>query len=495
MKHNEMNLLKVFQIVAMLFGSNILVSQNTPQDTILQKSVGPLSSKYEIISDDSIYEFSKIHLARLLGVRGSTGIEIDSVIEQFRANSITSSSKFAENLELLFSKNQQVAFLCYFYHKNELTKILFEPGKIVEVDKIRITETELIDLRENVINSMNISELTYNRYPQRRGIVSPNSNKPKPSFNSSVERATKILLTSSFDEKYRHLVVVPVFNIGAFPFHLLKPYRDSSFLIDKCSFTIAPSLLDLITIRLRILKDIDSPVTIKYNSNDDPNDNIPFDRLEEPFKYRYAFYRPLFICNPVYPVNHEYHFPDLPGARMEVDSVIGYCVDYTLLERAEATRENVLNLICQHDVVYFATHGISSQEKPMDGSYLVLSEPSPYLTASDIMKLRLRRDRHFPGMVILSACQTGLGMYMDAGIAGLARSFLISGSNHVITSLWNVDDEATAYLMTRFAYHLNVGEPHYYTPSEQLRLAILDTKKKYDNPALWASFSLFGIFY
>ena len=108
------------------------------------------------------------------------------------------------------------------------------------------------------------------------------------------------------------------------------------------------------------------------------------------------------------------------------------------------------------------------------------------------MDLRKTND-HFPEMVILSACQTGLGKSMEAGVAGLARSFLLAGSNHVIMSLWNVDDEATAYLMSRFILYLQ--RRNRFTPAEPLRLAILDTKKKFPHPSQWASFSLFGIDY
>jgi len=78
-------------------------------------------------------------------------------------------------------------------------------------------------------------------------------------------------------------------------------------------------------------------------------------------------------------------------------------------------------------------------------------------------------------------------------VAGLARSFMLEGSNHVIMRLWNVDDEATAYLMNRFLFHLQ--KPTRFMPAEPLRLALLDTKKKYPKPSQWAGFSLFGIDY
>ena len=87
----------------------------------------------------------------------------------------------------------------------------------------------------------------------------------------------------------------------------------------------------------------------------------------------------------------------------------------------------------------------------------------------------------------------GIGQIDEAGIAGLARSFLMAGANHVMMSLWNVDDDATAYLMNRFVYYLTV--PGLYLPAEPLRLATLDTREKFGSPSKWASFSVFGMVY
>ena len=206
----------------------------------------------------------------------------------------------------------------------------------------------------------------------------------------------------------------------------------------------------------------------------------------------------LFVCNPLYPKNTSFIFPDLPGAKKEIEASIRYANNYKLLEGAEATKEKVLKNIRNSDVVYFATHGMSSEENPKDNNYLVLSgEADPFLTTRDIMELRDKNNSGnyaFPQMVILSACQTGLGKSMEAGItAGIARSFLIAGASQVIMSLWSVDDESTAYLMSRFIFHLK--NKNQFSPSEPLRQAQLDTRKKYPNPIHWASFSVYGVDY
>ena len=57
-----------------------------------------------------------------------------------------------------------------------------------------------------------------------------------------------------------------------------------------------------------------------------------------------------------------------------------------------------------------------------------------FVQISFLMELRNKNalENNFPEMVILSACQTGLGRSMESGVAGLARSFLLAGMNNII---------------------------------------------------------------
>ena len=124
----------------------------------------------------------------------------------------------------------------------------------------------------------------------------------------------------------------------------------------------------------------------------------------------------------------------------------------------------------RYRIVHFATHGMIDARRPALSS-LVLSlvdeRGAPidgYLRMADIYNRRLPVD-----LVVLSACRTALGADVQGeGLVGLTRGFMYAGARRVVASLWQVDDQATAQLMTRFYRHMLTGGEH---PAAALRAA------------------------
>jgi CHAT domain-containing protein len=145
----------------------------------------------------------------------------------------------------------------------------------------------------------------------------------------------------------------------------------------------------------------------------------------------------------------------------------------------------------QYRIIHFATHGFMNNERPqLSGLVLSLVDPNGkprdgFLRLRDIFNLKLAAD-----LVVLSACQTGLGKDIRGeGIVGLTRGFMYAGSKRVVTSLWNVDDAATAQLMGNFYSGMLKDKQ---TPAVALRNAQLQMWKTNPNPRLWAAFTLQG---
>lgn len=212
----------------------------------------------------------------------------------------------------------------------------------------------------------------------------------------------------------------------------------------------------------------------------------------------YSWKNALFVTNPKFSKDSIWDFPDLPGAKKEVEQITKLLPNssYKNLIGKDATKTEIQKNICDYDLIYFATQGISNADVPLDHSFLVLSsenEKNSFYTMKEIMNQRntclLKAN-----LVILSACQTGLGKSHEGGIIGLSRAFQIAGANHVVMSLWSINDSETATLMELFFKEL-INE-NYLQPHESLRKAILKYKNEINNdPKYWSAFSIFGVPY
>jgi CHAT domain-containing protein len=157
--------------------------------------------------------------------------------------------------------------------------------------------------------------------------------------------------------------------------------------------------------------------------------------------------------------------------------------------RATATGDE----LSHYRIVHFATHGLLNGENP-ELSGLVLSlvdeqgrPQDGFLRMHEIFNLRLPAE-----LVVLSACQTGLGKEIKGeGLVGLTRGFMYAGAARVVASLWEVNDAATAELMKRF-YRGMLRDG--MRPAAALRAAQIEMWKRpqWQSPFYWGAFALQG---
>ncbi|MEM9324569.1 MAG: CHAT domain-containing protein [Bacteroidota bacterium] len=96
-------------------------------------------------------------------------------------------------------------------------------------------------------------------------------------------------------------------------------------------------------------------------------------------------------------------------------------------------------------------------------------------------------------MVVLSACNTGLGeLRRGEGVMSLGRAFAYAGCPSIVMSHWSVDDESTSMLMELFYKHLSKG----MNKAEALRQAKMDFLEASDpirsHPYFWGGFVVIG---
>lgn len=185
----------------------------------------------------------------------------------------------------------------------------------------------------------------------------------------------------------------------------------------------------------------------------------------------------------------------LPGAEQESRAVAAQLGAEALIG-ARASESEVRKRLVRAPVVHLATHGFAySAEARALASFVALAPDSVHdgaLTVGELLddpSLRLTAE-----LVVLSACQTGLGDLKQAeGTVGLQRAFLARGARSVLVSLWNVSDEATGRLMEAFYRHW-LGNSSRTSKAEALRRAQEEVRKTpgFEHPRFWAAFQLVG---
>lgn len=181
----------------------------------------------------------------------------------------------------------------------------------------------------------------------------------------------------------------------------------------------------------------------------------------------------------------------LPGTKIEIDSISNMLKKnniriYSFTEN-NATESVIKDFSRKNiDLVHIATHGFFNSDKNESGLLFTganrgMNEVSINKTNDGILTCEEIENLYFPNLklVVLSACETGLGETNIDGVWGLQRAFRIAGAQNMIVSLKKVDDELTQAFMINFYKNLTSGKSIYDSFWEAMDNADEDTRNSF----------------
>ncbi|MCV3212162.1 CHAT domain-containing protein [Plectonema radiosum NIES-515] len=298
----------------------------------------------------------------------------------------------------------------------------------------------------------------------------------------------------------RHLLLSPDGQLTLIPFEALKD-EQNKYLIERYAFSYLTSGRDLL--RFQLPSQSRSNPVVFANIDYDQQEIATASAMRGSENRRSADLASL-------------QFGSLDNTLEEANKIKGIFPDTKIISGKQAT-EAVIKQLQAPSILHLATHGFffADQQDNMETrnnvvetrnfASLRLENPllrsglalaginnrtkalsntnDGVLTALEVAGLNLRGTQ----LVVLSACETGLGdIKVGDGLYGLRRALVIAGSQSQVLSLWLVDDAGTKDLMVKYYQNLKLGKGRH----EALREAQMELLKTpgYEHPYYWASF-------
>ncbi|MEM7036295.1 MAG: CHAT domain-containing tetratricopeptide repeat protein, partial [Bacteroidota bacterium] len=181
--------------------------------------------------------------------------------------------------------------------------------------------------------------------------------------------------------------------------------------------------------------------------------------------------------------------PPLPFAKQEAEQVEGSFGGDVLLGET-ATESDFKATAANYAVIHLAAHAVADNKNPLNSGIYLHRSPADdgLLHPWELFSHPLHSD-----LAVLSACETGMGKVVPGeGVLSIARAFRMAGCHSIIMSLWLLEDQDAASIMTEFYKSLAKGQSvgdafhkarlHYLENADNLR----------SHPYFWAPFVQIG---
>ena len=160
--------------------------------------------------------------------------------------------------------------------------------------------------------------------------------------------------------------------------------------------------------------------------------------------------------------------------------------DGKFFDNSNATFDNFKMNAANYSILHLSTHATSGDiETPASIKFY-----DQEILYSELYSLNIN-----PDLVVLSACETGIGkLYKSEGAMSVARGFQFAGAQNLLFSLWKVNDYTTSVFMDNFYENIKNGQS-YLDANANAKLDFLKDKsisnaKK--SPYYWSAFVYYG---
>ena len=156
------------------------------------------------------------------------------------------------------------------------------------------------------------------------------------------------------------------------------------------------------------------------------------------------------------------------------------------LENDKATFKNFSTNAANFSILHLSTHASSGD---------IIESASIRFYEQEILYSELYHLNINPDLVVLSACETGIGkLYNSEGAMSVARGFQFAGAQNLLFSLWKVNDYTTSVFIEKFYKNIQNGKS-YFEANHQAKLDFLKSSRipnAKKSPYYWSAFVYYG---
>ena len=367
--------------------------------------------------------------------------KLSSISLQLKALNHNIEKKYPENknffsLETIQKKlkKDNAVLVEYFYGKNNVYQFVISE-KNMTVESFELT----YETKQNIISFIHLFD---------------NASIINNDINNYTNQAFNIfnLLKLNSISTYKNVVIIPDGLLNFMPFEALLSSKTSTTSFEKMPFVIKNK-------------------TIVYNTNA-------------------QFYLTEHVANK----NNQLlgFFPVFENSNQKLTYSIdeAHAIEEKMTSKifmnAEASKENFIKNASKYAILHLSTHASS-------GNFVMPANLSFYdetMYLNELYSLDIN-----PNLVVLSACETGVGtLYKGEGAMSIARGFQYAGAENLLFTLWQINDLSTSQIMQSFYEN--------YTDSESAFLANHQSKIDYlqnenisnakKSPYYWSAFVYYG---